>query len=176
MTHLTAIASLLPQGHNTTLDEALHEPLIPGPHVGEAAIRLSEPVGMAFAAHAPSGHELALDTADDPGRAGGFRPLELLLVALAGCTGMDVITILRKKRQVVSDYRVRVAGVQAQDHPHVYTAIVVQHIVSGPALDPAAVARAIELSATKYCPVNAMLARACPVTHQYRIVTVSAEP
>ena len=63
---------------------------------------------------------------------------------------------------------------QAQEHPHVYTEIVVQHIVSGPALDPAAVARAVELSASKYCPVNAMLARACPVTHQYRIISTAA--
>lgn len=174
MTDPTSHTTLVPQGHRATLAEALQEPLIPGPHVSEAAIQLSAMAGMAFAAHAPSGHELVLDTADDPGQDSGFRPLELLLVALAGCTGMDVIAILRKKRQVVTDYRVRVAGVQAQEHPHVYTEIVVQHIVSGPALDPAAVARAVELSAGKYCPVNAMLVRACPVTHQYRIISPAA--
>ncbi len=173
MSDPTGGAPLLPQGHSTTLAEALQEPLIAGPHVSEAAIQLSAPTGMAFAAHAPSGHELVLDTGPDAGHDSGFRPLELLLVALGGCTGMDVIAILRKKRQVVTDYRVRVAGVQAQEHPHVYTAIVVQHIVSGPALDPAAVARAVELSAGKYCPVNAMLASACPVTHQYRIVSTA---
>jgi len=174
MTNPIGSAPLLPQGHTTTLDDAMSEPLIPGLHVSEAALHLNDLVGMAFAAHAPSGHELVLDTGPDAGRDSGFRPLELLLVALGGCTGMDVIAILRKKRQVVTDYRVRVAGVQAQEHPHVYTAIVVQHIVSGPALDPAAVARAVELSAGKYCPVNAMLARACPVTHQYRIVSSNA--
>lgn len=160
-----------PRGHAATLEEALHETLIPGPHVGEANIQLSDLAGMAFQAHAPSGHTLVMDTdASHGGQDQGLRPLELLLVALAGCTGMDVMSILRKKRQTVTDYRVRVAGVQAQDHPRVYTHIVVQHIVSGPGLDPAAVARAVELSATKYCPVSAMLAHACEITHQYRII------
>jgi putative redox protein len=88
---------------------------------------------------------------------------------------MDVLSILRKKRQVITDYRVRVAGVQQAQHPRVYTQIVVQHIVSGPAVDPVAVARSVELSATRYCPVNAMLARACEVTHQFRIVP-TADP
>jgi putative redox protein len=160
-----------PRGHATTLDEALHEVLIPGPHVGEANIQLSELAGMKFLANAPSGHTLVMDTDVSHGGADqGLRPLELLLVALAGCTSMDVLSILRKKRQTVTDYRVRVAGLQAQEHPRVYTHIVVQHIVSGTGLDPAAVARAVELSATKYCPVSAMLAHACEITHQYRVV------
>jgi putative redox protein len=162
----------LPEGRlAASLAEALSEPLLTGPDVAEAVVNLRDLAGMDFLARAPSGHELVMDT--DPGAGGadlGFHPVELLLVALAGCTAMDVISILRKKRQVVAGYRVRVAGVQQAQHPRVYTHIVVQHIVSGPALDPVAVARSIELSATRYCPVNAMLARACVVTHQYRIV------
>lgn len=161
-----------------SVEEAMAETLIAGAGVGEATIDLRDPAaGMDFQAHTPSGHELVIDTgAEHGGHDLGVQPLELLLVALAGCTGMDVISILRKKRQVVTGYRVRVAGAQQQDHPRVYTEIAVQHIVSGPNLDPKAVARAVELSATKYCPVSAMLSRACTVTHRYTIVQAEAEP
>lgn len=163
---------ILPQGRAVaSLAEALAEPLLGGPDLSEAVIGLRDLAGMDFWGRLPSGQDLVLDT--DLGHGGhdhGMRPLEMLLAALAGCTAMDVLSILRKKRQVVTDYRVRVAATQRQEHPRVYTAIVVQHIVSGPAIDPAAVARAIELSATKYCPVSAMLAHACPITHEYRLV------
>lgn len=155
-----------------SVEAALAEPLIAEADTREAVIRLNDLAGMDFLARAPSGHELILDT--NPGAGGhgrGIEPKEMLLVALAGCTGMDVIAILRKKRQVVTDYRVRVAATQRADHPKVYTQIVVQHIVSGPALDPGAVVRAVELSETKYCSVSAMLSAACPITHQFRIVT-----
>ncbi|HMA37679.1 MAG TPA: OsmC family protein [Chloroflexia bacterium] len=168
----TSQPGAVPQGRAAeSLEDALGEPLLPGAASGEVVIRLSDPAGMAFLAQAPSGHTLVLDTGSaHGGHGGGVEPLELLLVALAGCTGMDVIAILRKKRQVVTDYRVRVAAIQRQAHPQVYTHIVVQHIVSGPALDLTAVGRAVELSAYKYCPVSAMLMQACPVTHQYRVV------
>jgi putative redox protein len=166
-------AGLPPQGGvMPSVEAALAEPLIAEADTREAVIRLNDLAGMDFLARAPSGHELILDT--NPGAGGhgrGIEPKEMLLVALAGCTGMDVIAILRKKRQVVTDYRVRVAATQRADHPKVYTQIVVQHIVSGPALDPGAVARAVELSETKYCSVSAMLSAACPITHQFRIVT-----
>jgi putative redox protein len=154
-----------------SVDAALAEPLIAAADTREAVIRSGDLTGMDFRARAPSGHERILDT--DPGSGGhgrGIQPKEMLLVALAGCTGMDVIAILRKKRQVVTDYRVRVVATQRPDHPQVYTQIVVQHIVSGPTLDPAAVARAVELSVAKYCSVHAMLSAACPITHEFRIV------
>jgi putative redox protein len=154
-----------------SLEVALQEPLLPTPNAGEAVIVLNDLAGMDFTARAPSGHELILDTdAGAGGHDGGINPQEMLLVALAGCAGMDVIAILRKKRQLVTGYRVRVAASQQQAYPQVYTAMVVQHIVSGPHLDPRAVARAVELSATKYCPVSAMLAQACPIVHQFRVV------
>ena len=121
-----AAAPALPPGRlAVSLAEALAEPLMAGPDVAEAVIKLRDLAGMDFLARAPSGHELIMDT--DPGSGGsdsGFHPVELLLVALAGCTAMDVLSILRKKRQVVTDYRVRVAGVQQAQHPRVYTQIV----------------------------------------------------
>ncbi len=154
-----------------SVQAALAEPLIAGAATREAVIRLDDLAGMDFLARAPSGYELILDTdAGAGGHGRGIQPKEMLLVALASCTGMDVIAILRKKRQVVTDYRVRVVATQRPDHPQVYTQIVVQHIVSGPTLDLAAVARAVELSVTKYCSVNAMLSAACPITHEFRIV------
>jgi putative redox protein len=167
-----AEVGLAPHGHLVpSVDAALAEPLIAAAETREAVIRLADMTGMDFVARAPSGHELIVDT--DPGAGGrerGIHPKEMLLVALAGCTGMDVIAILRKKRQAVTDYRVRVVATQSAEHPKVYTQMVVQHIVSGPALDPVAVARAVELSATKYCSVSAMLSAACPLTHEFRIV------
>jgi putative redox protein len=167
------IAPQPPQGGPAeSLAAALAEPLLNGPHVGEAVVNLQDPGGMAFRALPPSGHEVVIDTdAGHGGQSSGPEPLELLLVALAGCTGIDVMSIMRKKRQVVTDYRIRVAAEQRQEHPQIYTRSVVQHILSGPNLDPAAVARSVERSAYKYCPVSAMLGKACELTHQYRIVT-----
>jgi putative redox protein len=127
--------------------------------------------GMEFGVDAGSGHRLTLDVAgEDGGRDAGFRPMELLLVALAGCSGMDVITILRKKRQRVTGYTVRVQGERAETYPQVFTEIAVEHIVTGHAVDPAAVARAIELSETKYCGVGAMLGATATIRHTFRIV------
>lgn len=154
-----------------SLEEALAEPLLASGQTSEAVIRLNDLVGMDFTARAPSGHELILDTGPDAGgHERGIHPKEMLLVALAGCTAMDVITILRKKRQAVRDYRVRVVATEAPEHPKVYTQIVVEHIVSGAGIDPAAVARAVELSAMRYCSVSAMLSRACAIRHEFRVV------
>src|SRR5690242_2537458 len=123
---LDANVALVPEGRIVpSLDAALAEPLIPGVETSEAVIRLNDLAGMDFLARAPSGHELVLDT--DPGAGGherGIHPKEMLLVALAGCTAMDVIAILRKKRQAVTDYRVRVAATERAGHPKVYTQIV----------------------------------------------------
>lgn len=115
-----------------------------------------------------SGHRLLLDTA--AGNAGP-RPAELLLVAQAGCTAMDVASILAKKRQVVERYEVEVVGDQRDDpHPHVYTRIDVVHRVEGPAVEEAAVRRAIELSATKYCTVTAQLAAGVTEIHHRYVI------
>jgi putative redox protein len=137
--------------------------------VYEASARLME--GMAFHGRTSSGHELVLDAAPEVGgQERGPRPMELVLLSLAGCTGMDVISLLRKMRQDVTGYTVRVRGDErAPDYPKVYTKITVEHIVRGRQLNEANVARAVELSATKYCPVSAMLACRAEVRHTYRI-------
>jgi putative redox protein len=154
-----------------TLESALAEPLLDGPYVGEVGLELVDPRGMAFRARAGTGYELIMDTSPEHGGASsGFEPLELLALAVGGCTALDAIAILRKKRQIVTGYRLRVATRQVQEHPRVYSHFVVLHIVQGRAIDPRAVARSIELSALKYCPVGAMLASGTQITHQFRIV------
>ncbi len=132
--------------------------------------------GMRFDAVGGSGHHVTLD-ADEHGGGhnAGFRPMELLLVGLAGCTGMDVISILRKKRQQVTRYEVHVQGVRAEDHPMVFVEITVEHVLTGHHLQPEAVVRAIELSKDRYCGAGAMLGKAAHLTHTYRIVE-AAEP
>jgi putative redox protein len=99
-----------------------------------------------------------------------LAPMELVLIALAGCTGMDTADILRKKRQAVETLEVRVRGTRTEDHPRVYAGIEVEYILSGKDLQEEAVARAIELSTTKYCSVGAMLSPSVPIRTSYRIV------
>lgn len=93
-----------------------------------------------------------------PGSPQTFRPTGLLLAALGGCTGMDAISILAKKRVHIESYRVEAVGQQRQEHPRSFTSIVVTHIIEGTSIDDTAVARAVELSARKYCVVGANLA------------------
>lgn len=132
--------------------------------------------GMQFAAEAGSGHTVMLDAAEHAGGSGaGFIPMEMLLVGLAGCTGMDVISVLRKKRQQVTGYEVQVRGERAEDHPMVFTDITVEHIVTGHNVSPEAVARAIELSETKYCGAGAMLGKTAKLIHTFRIVEAAPE-
>jgi len=134
-----------------------------------ATVRLE--TGMRFDAEAGSGHHVTLDAAEHGGGHNeGFRPMELLLVGLAGCTGMDVISILRKKRQQVTDYAVHVVGVRAEDHPMVFVEITVVHIVTGYHIQPEAVARAIQLSEERYCGAGAMLGKVAHLTHTFRII------
>ncbi len=111
------------------------------------------------------GFRLDLDAEKHTGGVGaGPQPHRLLLLALAGCTAMDVLSILRKKRQQVSGLTVVVQGSRAEQHPKVYTHIDVLYRVRGNALDPQAVERAIELSNTRYCPVIGMLGNVAEVT------------
>jgi putative redox protein len=122
--------------------------------------------GSRFVARSGSGHDIVVDNA-----AGntGPRPTELVLVALAGCTAMDVVDILAKKRQVVDGYSVEVSGSQREKPPNVYTDITVLHIVEGD-VETEAVRRSIELSATKYCTVSAQMASGVArITHRYTI-------
>jgi putative redox protein len=125
--------------------------------------------GLRFTVKTGSGHEIVLD--DGEGNTGP-RPVEMLLVGQVGCTGMDVMSILAKKRQAVTRYEVSVQAEQRAGQPAVFTKADVVHLVEGPAIDEAAVRRAIELSATKYCSVAAMLsAGTVEIHHRYRIVS-----
>lgn len=127
--------------------------------------------GMVFRAASGTGHTLTLDAAPEVGGTEqGPRPMELLLLGLAGCGAMDVISILRKKRQAVSGYRVEVRGERAEEHPKVFTVMTVEHIVHGRDVDPGAVRHAIELSVGRYCPAAAMLRRAARIVERYRVV------
>jgi len=96
--------------------------------------------------------------------------MELLLIALGSCTGVDVISILKKKRQKVTDYRIEVSGERREEFPRSYTQLNVKHIVRGRGLSEAAVARAIELSDQKYCSVAATLRGSAEIVTSYEIV------
>ncbi|MCD6291750.1 MAG: OsmC family protein [Anaerolineae bacterium] len=125
---------------------------------------------MEFEGTASSGHVVTLDGATEHGgHDAGFRPMELLLVGLAGCTAMDVISILRKKRQDVTGFEVSVRGERAERHPRVYTEIHVEYVIRGNDIAPQAVERAIQLSEKKYCPATAMLSKTVRITSSFRI-------
>jgi len=132
---------------------------------------------MRFGAESGSGHHLTLDAAEQHGgKNAGFVPMELLLVSLAGCTGMDVIAMLRKMRQQVTDYEVHVEGIRAEEHPMVFVEITVEHVVTGHHMQPEAVARAIQLSEERYCGAGAMLGKVAHLTHRFTIVEAEDAP
>jgi putative redox protein len=115
-------------------------------------------------------YTIELDAAAEAGGMGaGPQPVRLLLLAIAGCTAMDVLSILRKKRQRISGLQVSVSGARAAEHPRVYSAISITYTVTGTAVDAQAVARAIELSETRYCPAIAMLGATAPITSRFEI-------
>lgn len=102
----------------------------------------------------------------------GFRPMQLLLIGLGGCTGMDVLSILRKKRQDVTGFEVELDARQAEEHPRVFTHINISYIIRGRGIRSGAVERAIELSETKYCPAQAMLVKSVSIEHTFKIIEV----
>jgi putative redox protein len=116
----------------------------------------------------PSGHAQTIDTNGD--RRAAPSPLELLLVSVAACTASDVISILQKKRQAVSDYRVEITGERAEDHPRKFVKFHIHHIVHGRSVSEKAVADAIELSDTKYCSVAATVRPTAQITTGFEII------
>ncbi|MEA3292149.1 MAG: OsmC family protein [Pseudomonadota bacterium] len=127
--------------------------------------------GMRFLAESGSGHEVLMDSSPDfGGENKGPRPMEMLLMGLGGCTAIDVVLILQKGRQDVSDCRVEVTAERSESVPKVFTRIHVHFIVSGRDLSEKRVARAVELSATKYCSASLMLGKTAEITHDYQIV------
>jgi len=129
---------------------------------------------MRFRAETGSGHRVP---ADDGASNGAPRPTELVLAGLASCTAMDIVSILDKKRQIYERYVVHVVAEQREAYPQVFTRIDLIHDVSGPGVSEEAVRRCIELSATKYCPVSAMLAMGeTEIHHRYRVANTGPSP
>lgn len=126
---------------------------------------------MRFEGLTDSGFQIPLDAGPESGgESSAPRPMELLAISLAGCTGMDVISILRKKRQEVTDFEVRLRGERSSQHPTVFTHIVLEYVVTGRHIDPTAVERAIQLSSEKYCPVQALLHDSVSIEHHMTIL------
>ena len=119
---------------------------------------------MSFTGSADSGFQVPLGTSPDVGGdEDGFRPMELLLVGLAGCTAMDVISLLQKKRQMVDAFEVQVQAERAEEHPRVFTRIRMEYVVTGKNIEREAVERSVQLSANKYCPAQAMFKQLLPL-------------
>ncbi len=126
---------------------------------------------LTFEGTANSGFKVPLGTEPEVGgNNDGFKPMEMLLLGLAGCTAMDVISILKKKKQDVTDFEVKAHADRTSQHPRVFTHVILEYIVTGHHIDPVAVDRAIELSETKYCPAQAMLKKAVIIDHTVTIL------
>jgi len=125
--------------------------------------------GLIFDATADTGGIVNLASSLDQG-VEGFRPMELLAMGLVGCTSMDVMSILQKKRQDVTDFEVRVHTETADQYPKVWTKAVIEYVVTGRNVDPAAVERAMQLSKETYCPAQAMLGKAVEIELKYTII------
>lgn len=131
---------------------------------------------LSFTGSADTGFEIPLGASPEVGGDNdGFRPLELMAVSLAGCTAMDVISILQKKRQEITDFRVEVDANRTDKHPKVFTEAVIEYHVTGKDVDEKAVVRAMNLSATQYCPAQSMLAEVFPIVLKYFIYDESGE-
>ena len=133
-------------------------------------VELKQVDGLTFVARADSGHWVVLDGPEAfGGNESGSKPLELLLMGLAGCTGMDVVSILKKKRVPMVDYQMEVNAVRATDHPRVFTKIELVYRIYGP-VKSKDVERAIQLSQERYCAAMAMLKPVVPITSRYEII------
>ena len=137
--------------------------------MAEARVKLV--ADMHFEGSSSSGHKLTMDAdKESGGHNKGFRPMELLLVGFGGCSGMDVISILREKRQNVTGLETNVKGEQADSFPHIYEKVHIEYVVKGKDIQKEAIERSIQLSLEKYCSVGATLGKTAVITHSYRIV------
>ena len=134
----------------------------------EAQLKWTE--GLQFIGRADSGPAVVLD---NPENATGASPMEVLLMGVAGCTGMDVVSILQKKRVKLAGFTVNVRGERAEGHPAYYTQVAIEYLVYGEEVSPAAVERAIELSREKYC--GAIASIKAPVQTSYQILAADAK-
>jgi putative redox protein len=126
--------------------------------------------GLRFVANDEKGHSIVMDVSKEGGGQGsGFGPMQLLLVAFGGCTGIDVVEILRKEREKLEDLEITVSGKRVSEPPRVYDKVHVEYLLKGKDLKEKAVQRAIQLTQGKYCSVGAMLKAKATVTYNYRI-------
>jgi putative redox protein len=125
---------------------------------------------MTFTGETPSGFPIQMDSDEDfGGTQSGPRPMEMLAYGLAGCTAMDIISILKKKRQEVTHFDVKMNAPRSHQYPKVFTKATITYIVSGNNISEAALLRAIELTAMKYCPAQIMFSQVFPIDLQYEI-------
>ena len=125
---------------------------------------------MVFVGKSASGFPVHMDSDSSYGGTNsGVRPMEMIALGLAGCTAMDVLSILQKKRQQVTQFEVRVDAPRSPDYPMVFTKAVITYVVTGRDVNEEAVLRSIELAATKYCPAQIMLEQAFPMDLHYEI-------
>ena len=126
---------------------------------------------MSFVGESGSGHSIVMDGAPDVGgRNMGVRPMEMVLLGLGGCTAFDMVLILQRQRQAISDCQVEIEAERAEEVPKVFTKIHVHYIVKGSGLDPKKVERAVNMTAEKYCSVSIMLSASVELTHDFEIV------
>lgn len=130
--------------------------------------------GLSFEGTAESGFEIKLGSGQKLGGPfDGFRPMELIAIGMAGCTGMDVISIMLKKRQDVTDFSVAVKTERAERHPKVFTKIHIHYTFTGNNIDPRSAERSIDLSQGTYCPAVGMLSQVTELTHSYEIIAAA---
>lgn len=135
----------------------------------KARVKLIE--GVSFAGQSESGHTVVMDGPPDSGGQNlGVRPMEMLLLGLGGCSAFDVVHILRKGRQALTDCVAEIDATRAETDPKVFTRIHVHFIVSGLGLDPKRVEQAVKLSAEKYCSASIMLGKVAEITHDFEII------
>ena len=128
---------------------------------------------MSFVGESDSGHSVVMDGAPEAGgRNLGIRPMEMLLLGLGGCTAFDVVSILHKSRQKMVDCEVEIEAERAEEIPKIFTRIHIHFIVSGKGLDENKVAKAVELSADKYCSASRMLEKVAEITHDFEVINL----
>ncbi len=126
--------------------------------------------GISFVGKTDSNHWITMDGPEDFGGSNaGIRPKELMLLALGGCTGSDVVSILQKKRIDVRSFEINITAEMSEDHPKVYTSMNIEYVFKGKGIKDSDVQRAIELSQTKYCGVTKMYEKAMLITHSFTI-------
>lgn len=131
---------------------------------------------VCFMGESETGHAVVLDGAPEAGgRNLGMRPMEMLLIGMGSCTAFDVVTILKKSRQAITDCVAEISAERADEVPKVFTKIHVHFIVTGHNLNPTQVERAIKLSAEKYCSASIMLSKSVQITHDFEIAAATTE-